>query len=193
MGSFSCGVAPVSGLRERLAGLPRRQLILAVLIALLVVVAGVRFMGGSGSGGGTSAPAVGTPVAVPVHVASATPAGARVITDAQTPAAVTDAMRNQEILVIGFVMRGQADDDAVAAAIAGLAAPQQSIAGVRYLVYSVNSGDAYGDLATLLGVTSTPSVVIIGADGRIANTWTGYVDQSVIAAALSQAISAPAT
>ncbi len=95
--------------------------------------------------------------------------------------------------MVGFVMRGQADDDAVAAAIAGLAAPSQAIAGVRYLVYNVNSGDTYGDLTTLLGVTSTPSVAIIGADGRIANTWTGYVDQSVIAAALSQAISSPAT
>jgi len=181
---------PVSGLRARLAGLPRRQVVLGAVIALLAIVMGVRFLG-SGSGGGTNAPVLGTPVAVPIHIASPTPAGARVVTDAQTPAAVTGAMRNQEIVVVGFVMRGQADDDAVAAAIAGLASPQQAIAGVRYLVYTVNSGDAYGDLATLLGVTSTPSVVIIGADGRIANTWTGYVDQSVVAAAVSQAISAP--
>ncbi len=181
----------MSGLRERLAGLPRRQVILGAVIALLVLVVGYRLVGSGSGGGGGNTPVLGTPVAVPTHVATATPAGARVVTDAQTPAAVTAALRNQEIVVVGFVMRGQADDDAVAAAVAGLAAPSQAIAGVRYLVYDVNSGDAYGDLATLLGVTSTPSVVIIGADGRIANTWTGYVDQSVIAAALSQAISSP--
>lgn len=192
MGSFSLQAARVSGVRERLARLPRRQVVLGAVIALLVLVVGYRVVG-SGSGGGTNAPVLGTPVAVPTHVATPTPAGARVVTDAQTPAAVTAALRNQEIVVVGFVMRGQADDDAVAAAIAGLAAPSQAIAGVRYLVYDVTSGDTYGDLATLLGVTSTPSVVIIGADGRIANTWTGYVDQSVIAAALSQAISSPAT
>jgi len=192
VGSFSLQAARVSGVRERLARLPRRQVVLGAVIALLVLVVGYRVVG-SGSGGGTNAPVLGTPVAVPTHVATPTPAGARVVTDAQTPAAVTAALRNQEIVVVGFVMRGQADDDAVAAAIAGLAAPSQAIAGVRYLVYDVTSGDTYGDLATLLGVTSTPSVVIIGADGRIANTWTGYVDQSVIAAALSQAISSPAT
>lgn len=192
MGSFILQAARVSGVRERLARLPRRQVVLGAVIALLVLVVGYRVVG-SGSGGGTNAPVLGTPVAVPIHVATPTPAGARVVTDPQTPAAVTDALRNQEIVVVGFVMRGQADDDAVAAAIAGLAAPSQAIAGVRYLVYNVNSGDTYGDLTTLLGVTSTPSVAIIGADGRIANTWTGYVDQSVIAAALSQAISSPAT
>ncbi len=79
----------------------------------------------------------------------------------------------------------------MSAAIAGLASPQRAIAGVRYLVYNAAKAGAYGDLATILGVTSTPSVVIIGSDGRIANTWTGYVDQGVLAAALSQAISAP--
>jgi len=180
----------VSGVRDRLARMPRRQLILGAAIALLVLVVAFRFVG-SGGGSGPSAPVLGTPVAVPTHIAAPTPAGARVVTDVLTPAAVTDALRNQEIVVVGFVIPGQADDDAVAAAIAGLAAPQQAIAGVRYLVYNATIAKQYGDLATILGVTSTPSVVIIGSDGRIANTWTGYVDQSVISAALSQAISAP--
>ncbi len=187
----------MSGVRERLAGLPRRRLIVGAVVALLVIVVAFRFLG-SGSGGGTSTPVLGTPLATPTPaanptppVANPTPPGQRVVTDAQTPAAVTGALRNQEIVVVGFVERGQADDDAVAAAIAGLASPQQAIAGVRYLVYDVNTGDSYGDLATLLGVTSTPSVVIIGSDGEIANTWTGYVDASVISAALSAAIAAP--
>jgi hypothetical protein len=190
VGSFFQATVPVNGVRERLAGLPRRQVVLGAVIAVLVVVMAFRFLG-SGSGGGASAPILGTPVATPTHVASPTPAGARVTTDAQTPAAVTDALRNQEIVVVGFVIPGQAGDDAVAGAIAGLASPQRSIAGVRYLVYNATNGRKYGDLATLLGVSSTPSVVIIGANGRIANTWTGYVDQAVIAAALSAAISAP--
>lgn len=193
MGSFTSGTARVSGLRDRLAGVPRRQLILGGVIAILVVVMAVRFVGSGSSGGGSSGPVLGTPVAVPTHVATATPAGARVSTDTLTPAAVSDALRNQEIVVVGFVIHGQADDDAVAAAIAGLASPQQAIAGVRYLVYDVTKGNTFGDLATILGVTSTPSVVIIGSDGRIANTWTGYVDQGVISAALATAIAAPPT
>jgi hypothetical protein len=182
----------VNGVRERLAGLPRRTVIIGAVVALLVVVAVVRFAG-AGSGG-SSTPAVahslGSPTSAPVHVASATPVGARVQTDAQTPAAITSALRNQEIVVVAFVMKGQADDDAVAAAVAGLAAPQQSIAGVKYVVYDVSQGDHYGDLATILGVTSTPTVVIIGSDGKIANVWTGFVDASVIQAALSQVITA---
>jgi hypothetical protein len=191
VGPFRSGNLQVSGVRELLARVPRRQLALGAAVAVLVVVMAIRLLGSGASGGGASAPVLGTPLAVPTHVATPTPPGARVLTDAQTPAAVTNALRNQEIVVVGFVIRGQADDDAVAAAIAGLASPQQSIAGVRYLVYEVSSGDRYGDLATLLGVTSTPSVVIIGSDGRIANTWTGFIDQSVISAAISQAIAAP--
>jgi hypothetical protein len=181
----------VNGVRERLAELPRRTVIIGAVVALLVVVAIIRFAGsGGGSSGsnGTVAQSLGAPTAVPVHVASVTPPGARVQTDAQTPAVITDALRNQEIVVIAFVMKGQADDDAVASAIAGLAAPQQSIAGVKYVVYDVSKGNHYGDLATILGVTSTPSVVIIGSDGKIANSWTGFVDGAVIQAALSQVI-----
>lgn len=182
----------MNGLRERINGLSRRQQIIGAVVALLVVVVGWQLRGSGGSGGGgsasTSASTLGTPSAVGIHIASATPAGARVQTDAQTPKAVTDALRNQEIVVVAFVMRGQADDDAVAAAVAGLASPTQSIAGVRYLVYNVGAGDTYGDLATILGVTGTPAVVIIGSDGKIANLWNGYVDSSVIQAAISTAI-----
>ena len=179
----------MNALRERINGLSRRQQIIGAVVALLVVLLGWRLMSSGGSGGGgTSASTLGTPAPVGIHVASATPVGARVQTDAQTPAAVTAALRNQEILVVAFVMRGQADDDAVASAVAGLASPSQSIAGVRYLVYNVAQGDKYGDLATILGVTGTPAVVVIGSDGKIANMWNGYVNAAVIRAALSSAI-----
>ena len=168
-------------MRERLADLPRRQVILGAVIAVLVVVMAFRFLG-SGSGSTSSAPVLGTPVAAPIHVASPTPAGARVVTDAQTPAAVTDALRNQEIVVVGFVIprtgrrrRG----------VGGHRRPRVAPAGDRRGAVpglQRHQGGTYGDLATILGVASTPSVVIIGSDGRIANTWTGYVDQGVIAA-----------
>ena len=92
-----------------------------------------------------------------IHVAAATPVGAHVPDRRPHPVGSHRRTAQPGNPGGGFVMRGQADDDAVAAAVAGLAAPQQSIAGVSYLVYSVNSGDAYGDLATLLGVTSTPA------------------------------------
>lgn len=182
----------MNGLRERINGLSRRQQIIGAVVALLVVVVGWQLLGSGGGGGGssaTSASTLGTPAPLGIHIASATPVGARVQTDAQTPRAVTDALRNQEIVVVAFVMRGQADDDAVASAVAGLASPSQSIAGVKYLVYNVAAGDTYGDLATILGVTGTPAVVIIGSDGKIANLWNGYVDASVIQAAISTAIS----
>jgi len=158
---------------------------------LLVVVIRVA---GTGSGSSTvPSPAISTPVAsIPTQVASATAAGARVVADAQTPAAFTSALRDQQVIVVGFVLRGVADDDAVASALAGLASPQEAVPGVRYLVYNVATGDRYGDLATILGISDTPSVVIIGADGHIANEWDEYVDAGVISAALQRAITATA-
>ena len=179
----------MSGLRERFNALSGRQKLIGGAVALLALVLIFRMMSGGSAGSGSTTSAIPTPVPTGIHVASATPVGARVQTDSLTPAAVTDALRNQEIVVVAFVMRGQADDDAVASAVAGLASPQQSIAGVKYLVYNVATGAKYGDLATILGVSGTPSVVIIGSDGKIANAWTGYVDATVIQAALSQAIS----
>jgi hypothetical protein len=189
VGPSFIGRPGVSALRERIDALSRRQKLIGGAVVLLALVLVFKMMSGGSGGSGTTPSAAGTPVPTGIHVASATPVGARVQTDSLTPAAVTAALRNQEIVVVAFVMRGQADDDAVASAVAGLASPQQSIAGVKYLVYNVADGAKYGDLATILGVTGTPSVVIIGSDGRIANAWNGFVDASVIQAALSQAIS----
>jgi hypothetical protein len=179
----------VNGVRERLARIPRRHLILGAAVALVLIVLVVR-LSGSGSGATPSpVPATSTPVAsARARVASATAPGARIVADAQTPAAFTTALRNQQVIVVGFVMRGVADDDAVASALAGLASPQEAVGGVRYLVYNVASSDAYGDLATILGVSDTPSVVVIASDGRIANQWNQYVDAGVISAAIAETV-----
>jgi hypothetical protein len=178
-------------IRDRIAGMPRRHLVIGALVAVLAMVLIVR-MFGSGGGGSASAPVVGAPVtALPVHVAAATAPGARVITDAATPAAFTAALNNQQVVVVGFVTPGVADDAAEAQALAGLTSKQQAVPGVSYLTYNVTNGPSYGDLATLLGVTDTPAVVIVGSNGRIANSWTGFIDAAVISAAINTAITNP--
>ncbi len=181
----------MNGLRERMGRIPRRHLILGAAAALVLVALVVR-LSGSGSGSGASAnpvPATATPGAsIPAQVASTTAPGARIVTDARTPAAFTTALRNEQVIVVGFVMGGVADDDAVAAALAGLASSQEAVPGVRYLVYNVARGDAYGDLATILGVTDTPSVVVVASDGHIANEWNQYVDAGVISAVIDQTV-----
>jgi hypothetical protein len=176
----------VNSVRERLGRIPRRHLVLGAVAIVVVLVLVMRMSGSGSSATPNQVPATGTPVA-----SAATGAGARVLTDAHTPAAFTTALRNQQIIVVGFVMGGIADDDAVAAALAGLASPQEAVPGVRYLVYNVARSNSYGDLATILGVSGTPSVVVIGTNGRIANEWNQYVDASVVSAAIQQALNAP--
>jgi hypothetical protein len=182
----------VNSVRERLGRIPRRHLVLGAVAIVVVLVLVMRMSGSGSSATPNQVPATGTPVAsTATPGANATAAGARVLTDAHTPAAFTTALRNQQIIVVGFVMGGIADDDAVAAALAGLASPQEAVPGVRYLVYNVARSNSYGDLATILGVSGTPSVVVIGTNGRIANAWNQYVDASVVSAAIQQALNAP--
>lgn len=187
MGALSCGGARVTELRERLARIPRRQLLLGGVLAVVAIVLLARVLGGSGGG---STPTASTPPAVtsPFQTATATAAGQRVVVDAHTPPAFADALRNEQVIVVGFVVPGVADSDEESAAIAGLASPTEAVPGVKYLVYDTEEPQTYGDLATILGVSDTPTVVIIGSNGKIANQWTGFVDAGVISAGIDHAV-----
>ena len=59
--------------------------------------------------------------------------------------------------------------------------------GVSFLVYDINAEQTFGDLPTSMGLTGTPSVVVIGRDGNVVNAWSGVVDEQMIRQALSDA------
>ncbi len=100
-----------------------------------------------------------------------------------TPAAVTRALAQDDIIVIGFLIDGAAEDARVADALDRV----ESDGRARVFVYGVGSSQGFGDLADLLGVTGTPTVAVIGADGTLRNRFTGLVDAEVLRQSVADA------
>jgi len=58
---------------------------------------------------------------------------------------------------------------------------------VRWFVYRVTPGAAFGDLADRLGVTGTPAVAVIGRDRTLVNRWVGLIDDAMLRQAVNDA------
>ena len=100
-----------------------------------------------------------------------------------TPAAVTRALAKDEIIVIGFLIDGAAEDARVADALDRVEGDGRA----HVFVYGVGNSQGFGDLADLLGVTGTPTVAVIGADGTLRNRLTGLVDAEVLRQSVADA------
>lgn len=153
---------------------------LAVSAALLVA--------GCGSGGDSAdvAPAATAPAAaVPVAVASVAP-GQPVAAGPNTPKNVARALAGSKVVVVAFLVKGTADDDDVAAALRSVRGDARWTAGTQFFVYDVGK-DTFGDLADLLGATSTPAVAVIGRDRILTNMWTGLVDAEILRQSIADA------
>jgi len=163
----------------------RRALtICAALAASSVLVAGC---GGGGSSDEAIAPAATAPAAsaAPVAVA-AVGLGGTVTAGPTTPKPVAKALAGSGVVVVGFVVKGAADDDSVAAALAEVRSDGRSGKGVAFFDYTVGA-DAFGDLADRLGITGTPSVAVIGRDRTLVNLWSGLVDADILRQSISDA------
>jgi hypothetical protein len=142
----------------------------------------------AGCGGGDSAdvsPAATAPAAAaaPIAVAAVAP-GSPVAAGPHTPKNVARALAGRKVVVVAFLVPGTADDDDVAAALRSVRSDKRWRDGAQFFVYRVGK-DRFGDLADLLGATSTPAVAVIGRDRILTNMWTGLVDGEILRQSLS--------
>lgn len=157
----------------------------AAVAASCVVVAGC------GGGGGASAeapdPAATAPTAnaAPVAVA-AVGLGGTVTAGPTTPKPVAKALKGSGVVVVSVLVKGAADDDSVAKAIAEVRSDPRTRSRVAFFTYTVGKG-SMGDLADRLGITGTPSVAVIGRDRTLVNLWTGLVDADILRQSISDA------
>lgn len=158
-------------------------------IGAALVVSAALLVAGCGGGGDSAdlAPAGTVPAAAaaPVAVASVAP-GSPVAAGPNTPKNVKNALAGDKVVVVAFLVPGTADDDDVAAALRSVRTDKRWIDGAQFFVYRVGT-DRFGDLADLLGATSTPAVAVIGRDRILTNMWTGLVDAEILRQSIADA------
>lgn len=165
---------------------PRRALALTGASSVLAL----GLLAGCGGGGGevaASDPAAATPVAASVpQISRPTAPGDVVRPGPGTPKAVAAALTKGQAVAVAFLMPGTADDDAVRQALRA-AAGSPSGRGVKVFTYTLSQSKRFGDLPELLDITITPSVAVIGRDGRLNNLFRGLTDAELIRQAMSDA------
>ena len=129
--------------------------------------------------------ATSTPAHTPQRTTPLQPGEAVTASD-RSPKAFQRALDAHRPIVVAMLMRGIADEDFVASAINQVKSSSLG-SGVAFLVYDINAEQTFGDLPTSMGLTGTPSVVVIGRDGNVVNAWSGVVDEQMIRQALSDA------
>jgi hypothetical protein len=101
-----------------------------------------------------------------------------------TPGPVVRALAGDEVLVVGFLIDGVADDARVAEALETV---KDSKPSAKVLVYGAGRSQGIGDLADLLGVSGTPTVAVIDSDGVLRNRFTGLVDADILRQSVADA------
>ena len=92
----------------------------------------------------------------------------------QSPKEFKTALESRRPVVITFYMSGANDDSQVQTAMSSL---QSKYRGkVDFFDYLYTDSQKYGDLTTLLKVSTTPSVIIINQQSQVQRAWSGYVD-----------------
>lgn len=105
---------------------------------------------------------------------------------AKTPKAFRTALSGGRPIVVGFLY-GETIDDVVVGKAMRTVQREVTGRGVVFLRYDVSKRGSFGDLPTRLGVTETPTVVVIGRDRRIVNVWTGLIDAPMLRQSVAQA------
>lgn len=91
-----------------------------------------------------------------------------------TPNDVKRALTSKRPVVILFYMSGPSDDNQVRSYVTSM---ESRFKGqVDFFTFLSSDAAKYGDLANLLQLNSTPTVVCINKQGQVVRAWTGYVD-----------------
>lgn len=189
MGSTSRDGRAVRRLRP--ATRPARALVIAAAGAAVLALAGCASEDTS-AGAAQTAPVVtaptGTAAVTPSAPARSGPLtqGEQIAATVDSPKAFATALKQHRPIVVAFLLRGIADDDYVEDAITAVRGNGLG-RGVTFLTWDVERQKAFGNLPTILNVSSTPSVTVIGRDGRLVNQWNGLVDEKMLRQAVSDA------
>jgi len=92
----------------------------------------------------------------------------------QSPKDFSDSIKKRRPVVVLFYMYGPYDDSQVRSTISTLESRYRG--QVDFYTYLYNEGGRYMDLAMLLDVNSTPSLIIINKQATVQRAWTGYAD-----------------
>jgi len=91
-----------------------------------------------------------------------------------TPADFKNALANRQPIVVTFYMNGPSDDSQVHSSITTLESKYRG--RVTFFDYLYSDGQKFGDLAIILQVSTTPSVVVINCQSQVQRAWSGYAD-----------------
>lgn len=112
----------------------------------------------------------------------------KVITPTEnTPDNVTESLEDRRAVAITFYMLGPTDDAKVRTAMNNLEG--QYDGEMDFYTYLYSDGERYGDLASILLVNTTPTVVIINEKSRVQQAWTGYADEKSLEQGIVEALS----
>lgn len=96
----------------------------------------------------------------------------------QSPKDFTDSIKKRRPIVVLFYMSGPYDDSQVRSTISTLESRYKG--QVDFYTYLYNESGRYMDLAMLLDVNTTPSVIIINKQATVQRAWTGFADNQSI-------------
>jgi hypothetical protein len=163
------------------------------LVATALVLALVAFLF-AGCGGGEQANTKATATRATTRAAASAVIGDKpealigqsITTTDQTPADFKKSLDQRKAVVVIFYMTGPYDDFQVRSAVSSVESRYRT--QVDFYSYLYSDGQKYGDLASLLKVNSTPSVIIFNRQGRVQQAWTGYADEKIIEQSVVEAM-----
>lgn len=103
-----------------------------------------------------------------------------------SPEDFTKSIDDRRPIAVTFYILGPTDDSKVRSSMSTLENRYKS--EMDFYTYLQSDGERYKDLATLLNVNTTPTVVIINDQARVVEAWTGYADDKSLEQGIVEAI-----
>jgi hypothetical protein len=91
-----------------------------------------------------------------------------------TPPEFKNALAARRPIVVTFYMSGPYDDSQVHQSIISLESKYRG--KVDFFDYLYTDGQKFGDLAIILKISTTPSVVVINCQSQVQRAWSGFAD-----------------
>ena len=89
-------------------------------------------------------------------------------------------------MVVSVVVKGAADDDSVAKAVAEVRSDPRAASRVAFFTYT-SARTRWAISPTASASPARPSVAVIGRDRTLVNLWTGLVDADILRQSISDA------
>lgn len=103
-----------------------------------------------------------------------------------TPEDFTESIENRRPVAVTFYQMGPNDDARVRTAMTNLESRYKG--QMDFYTYLYSDGERYKDLANLLLVNTTPTVVIINDESRVQRAWTGFADADSLEQGIVEAL-----